>query len=60
MSRTWLVGDGRPSDEQRKLYEHAYAQVHFNTELLRPGMTFREFPEKAWKVPDHFIKNRYC
>ncbi len=36
ISRTWLVGDGRPSDEQRKLYEFAYAQVHFNMNLLRP------------------------
>ncbi|HDR8928796.1 TPA: aminopeptidase P family protein [Burkholderia vietnamiensis] len=60
ISRTWLVGDGRPSDQQRKLYEYAYAQVHFNMDLLRPGMTFREFSEKAWKIPDQFVKNRYC
>jgi Xaa-Pro aminopeptidase len=60
ISRTWLVGDGRPSDEQRKLYELAYSQVHFNMDLLRPGMTFREFSEKAWKIPDQYVKNRYC
>ncbi|BBU32361.1 peptidase M24 (plasmid) [Burkholderia sp. THE68] len=60
ISRTWRVGDGRPSDEQRKLYEYAYAQVHNNMELLRPGMTFREFSEKAWKIPEPFIRNRYC
>ncbi|RQR35412.1 aminopeptidase P family protein [Burkholderia sp. Bp9143] len=60
ISRTWLVGDGRPSDEQRRLYAYAYTQVHFNMDLLRPGMTFREFSEKAWKIPDPFVKNRYC
>lgn len=60
ISRTWLVGDGRPSDEQRKLYELAYAQVHFNMDLLRPGMTFREFSDKAWKIPGQYVKNRYC
>lgn len=60
ISRTWLVGDGRPSDEQRELYALAYAQVHFNMDLLRPGMTFREFAEKAWKIPDEYVKNRYC
>ncbi|VWC60679.1 peptidase M24 [Burkholderia lata] len=60
ISRTWLVGDGRPSDEQRRLYAHAYAQVHFNMDLLRPGMTFREFSEQAWKIPAPFVKNRYC
>lgn len=59
ISRTWLVGDGRPSDEQRRLYETAYAQVHFNMDLLRPGLSFREFSEKAWKIPDAFLKNRY-
>ncbi|MDR5762805.1 Xaa-Pro peptidase family protein [Caballeronia sp. LZ035] len=60
ISRTWLVGDGRPSGEQRALYEQAYAQVHTNMDLLKPGMTFREFSEKAWRIPERFIKNRYC
>lgn len=60
ISRTWLVGAGRPSDEQRKLYELAYSQVQFNMNLLKPGMTFREFSEKAWKIPDRYVKNRYC
>ncbi|HEX7685505.1 MAG TPA: Xaa-Pro peptidase family protein [Trinickia sp.] len=60
ISRTWLVGDGRPSDEQRKLYEYAYSQIHFNMDLLKPGMTFREFSDKAWRIPEQFLKNRYC
>lgn len=60
ISRTWLVGDGLPSDEQRKLYELAYSQVHFNMDILRPGMTFREFSEKAWRIPEQCVKNRYC
>jgi Xaa-Pro aminopeptidase len=59
ISRTWTVGHTRPSDEQRKLYETAYSQVHFNMDLLRAGMTFREFSQKAWKIPDVYLKNRY-
>lgn len=59
ISRTWTVGHTRPSDEQRKLYEAAYSQVHFNMDLLRPGMTFREFSERAWKIPEIYLKNRY-
>ena len=59
ISRTWTVGDTRPSDEQRKLNELAYSQVHFNMDLLRPGMTYREFSEKAWKIPAPYVKNRY-
>ena len=59
ISRTWTVGHTRPTDEQRRLYESAYSQVHFNMDLLRPGMTFREFSEKAWKIPEIYLKNRY-
>ncbi|OAJ52853.1 hypothetical protein A6V36_36610 [Paraburkholderia ginsengiterrae] len=49
----------RPSDEQRALYEAAYSQVYFNMQLLRAGMTFREFSEKAWQIPEVYLKNRY-
>ena len=59
ISRTWTVGHTQPSDEQRKLYEAAYSQVHFNMDLIRPGMTFREFSERAWKIPEIYLKNRY-
>jgi Xaa-Pro aminopeptidase len=59
ISRTWTVGHTQPSDEQRTLYEAAYSQVHFNMDLIRPGMTFREFSEKAWKIPEIYQKNRY-
>ncbi|SPB16656.1 peptidase M24 [Caballeronia novacaledonica] len=59
ISRTWIVGDARPSDEQRRLYELAWSQVHFNMDILRPGMTFREYSEKAWKIPEPYLKNRY-
>jgi Xaa-Pro aminopeptidase len=60
ISRTWLVGDSRPSDAQRRLYELAYSQVHYNMDLLCPGMTFKEFADRAWAIPDRYIKNRYC
>ncbi|MEZ2310635.1 M24 family metallopeptidase [Paraburkholderia sp. RCC_158] len=59
ISRTWTVGHTRPSDDQRRLYETAYSQIHFNMDLLRPGMTFHEFSEKAWKIPEIYVQNRY-
>jgi Xaa-Pro aminopeptidase len=59
ISRTWTVGHARPTDEQRRLYAAAYTQLHTNMELLRPGMTFREFAERSWKMPDTYLKNRY-
>ena len=46
-------------DEQRRLYAHAVAQIAHNTALLRPGASFREVSEKAWRIPDEFMANRY-
>ncbi|MSP83030.1 MAG: aminopeptidase P family protein [Alphaproteobacteria bacterium] len=60
LSRTYFCGPGRPSDEQRRLYRHAHEQIHTNIDLLRPGMTFREFAEKSWRIPNEFAKNRYA
>ena len=31
----------------------------YNTELLKPGMTFAEYSQKAWQLPDEFVDNRY-
>ena len=59
ISRTFRCGPGRPTAEQRDLYRHAYEQIQFNIDLLRPGMRFREFAEKSWKVPARFLANRY-
>ena len=59
VSRSWLCGDGKPSDEQRRLYAVARTQIRNNIELIRPGMSFREFSEKSFRLPDEFIANRY-
>lgn len=60
ISRTLLCGPARPTDEQRRLYRLAYENIQHNIELIRPGVTFREFTEKAWKIPEEFLKNRYA
>ena len=58
MSRSWVC-EGRASDEQRRLYAAAVAEIEHNTALLEPGMTYREVAERAWKIPDEFYANRY-
>jgi Xaa-Pro aminopeptidase len=60
ISRSWVVGDGRPDDRQRRLYELAYAQMQHNTELLKPGIGFLEYSDKAYQLPDECIANRYA
>jgi Xaa-Pro aminopeptidase len=59
ISRTFLCGPNRASDEQRKLYGLAMEQIGFNIELVKPGVTMREFAEKAWRIPDRYAANRY-
>jgi Xaa-Pro aminopeptidase len=59
ISRSFFCGPGRASDEQRRLYGLAMEQIHYNIELVKPGMAFREFAEKAWRIPNAYVANRY-
>ncbi len=60
ISRSWVVGDRRPTDTQRRLYALAYAQMQHNTELLRPGIGFLEYSDQAYQLPEECIPNRYA
>ena len=42
MSRTWLCGEEKPTDEQKEIYTMGYEQIQSNMELLKPGTTFKE------------------
>ncbi|MCP4768233.1 MAG: M24 family metallopeptidase, partial [Gammaproteobacteria bacterium] len=37
ISRSWVVGDTKADDEQRRLYSLAHEQVQRNSELFRAG-----------------------
>lgn len=58
-SRTFHAGPDSPSNEQKELYQVAYLQITHNISVLRPGISFKEFAEKAWTIPEKFNKNRY-
>jgi Xaa-Pro dipeptidase len=60
ISRSWVIGDAKPTDEQRKLYEVSRAQLETNISLLQPGIQFLEFAAKAYKLPDEYLSNRYA
>ncbi|WP_340116319.1 Xaa-Pro peptidase family protein [Pelagibius sp. 7325] len=59
VSRCFLAGDGKPSDEQRRLYRLATEQIQYNMDLLKPGLSFRELAERAWQLPPRCAANRY-
>ncbi len=58
-SRTFHSGPDRPTETQRELYKVAYEQVHYNMGILKPGMSFREYADRAWNIPDRYYTNRY-
>lgn len=59
ISRTFHSGPNAPTAAQRTLYRVAYEQLQHNIAILRPGMTFREYAEKAWDIPEEYYANRY-
>jgi len=58
-SRTFHSGPGTPTPHQRDLYKLAHEQVHHNMGILKPGLTFRDFAERAWDIPARYHANRY-
>ncbi len=59
ISRTWLCGEEAPTTAQCDLYRRAYDEVAHNLGLLRPGLTFHEFSERALVQPPEFAARRY-
>ncbi|MGH8291688.1 MAG: M24 family metallopeptidase [Steroidobacteraceae bacterium] len=59
ISRAYVCPGRRASAEQRTLYSLAMEQLAQNIELVRAGVTFREFSDRSWNVPSAFVDNRY-
>lgn len=59
ISRSWLCGEIRASPEQRTLFALALEQLESNIALLRPGMGYREFAERSFRLPEAYRPNRY-
>ncbi|MAW87650.1 MAG: peptidase M24 [Phyllobacteriaceae bacterium] len=58
-SRTFHAGPDRPSPAQRELYKTAFEQVHHNMDILKPGVSFRDYADRAWDIPEKYHANRY-
>lgn len=59
ISRTWLAGDARPTNEQYRLYQTALDNLHHNLDLVKAGLSFREFTERSYRLPPEFVDRRY-
>lgn len=54
ISRSWTVGDGKPNDNQRRLYSLAHEQVQRNLELFVPRRSFFELADLAHRMPEKY------
>ena len=59
ISRTWVCGDARPTNEQRYMYQVAKEHIDTNRSLLRAGLGFREFSERSHRLPVEYLALRY-
>ena len=58
-SRTFIVGDAKPTSAQRSLYDRAREQLLHNSSLIGPGVPFEHVARRAWAVPDEHQASRY-
>ena len=58
ISRAFVAGN-KSNDEQKKLYSMAREQIDFNSRSIKDGVTFQEFTEKSWVLPEEYYPNRY-
>ena len=59
ISRSWTCGYEPMTDIQRQLYAKALDQIHHNLDLLQPGVSFAEFNESSWRIPEQHLPFRY-
>ena len=59
LSRSWVCGHRRMSDTQKRIYGTALDQIQHNLALIAPGVSFREFNEKSWRIPERHLPYRY-
>ncbi|MDF2365749.1 dimethylsulfonioproprionate lyase DddP [Sneathiella sp.] len=59
ISRTWFIGDGSPTAEQKRLYQYAYEHIQQNMELLAPGVPFKEIVFGGHLLAEEFVNSRY-
>ena len=54
ISRSFVCEPQHASARQKEIYRIAFEHIHHNMELTKPGVTFRELSEKAFKVPEKY------
>jgi len=59
LSRSWTIGHVRMTNKQRELYSAARDQIDHNVAALKPGLSFAEYNEKTWRIPERYQARKY-
>ncbi len=59
LSRSWTCGYTAMSEKQRELYSAAVDQINHNLLLIGDGVSFAEFNDNSWKMPEAYWPQRY-
>ena len=59
LSRSWTCGYTPMTSQQRSLSATAVEQIEHNLALIRDGVSFVEFNEKSWRIPERYQAYRY-
>ncbi len=59
ISRAWVTPGRKPTATQRTMHAVGVEMLEHNLAILRPGMEFREFSERAYRLPGRYLAHRY-
>jgi Xaa-Pro aminopeptidase len=59
LSRSWTCGHTQMTSKQKDLYSAALDQINHNLSIPKPGMSFREFNDRSWRIPARYLACRY-
>jgi len=59
ISRTWWIGDAKPTNSMIYAMRHAHEHIMTNMQMLKPGITIPELTANAHKLDDKFQAQKY-
>ena len=59
ISRSWWVGDQRPSNAMVSAMAHAHDHIQQNMAMLKPGVTVRELAHGGHQLDAQYWKQKY-
>lgn len=59
LSRAWTCGYTKMTSKQWEIYSAALDQINHNLSLIKGGVSFAEFNEQSWQIPEQYRPFRY-